>query len=188
MRIARILAAAAVFASLTAAAGIVATTANSQAMAPFGTDEDVAYSKAVWHAMTDAKLVGAKAIGSRPYEGTEPHGFILETLYDEVSVNGHSGLIIVKRNYGPKGATIEQIANDPAKHLGAVTVMFKREAGYDADNKDWFWAKYLPDGSLDKNPKGMQLAGRVAKGADAGCIACHTGADGGDYMFLKNEM
>ena len=49
------------------------------------------------------------------------------------------------------------------KHLGAVTVMFRREAGYDAQNKNWFWAKYLPDGSLDKNPNGMQLAGRVAK-------------------------
>ena len=187
MHIARILAAATLFASLTAVAGIMTTTANSQG-APFGNEEDVTYAKSVWTAMTDARLVGAKMIGSRPYEGTEPHGAILQTLYDEVTVNGHTGTIIVKRNYGPKGATIEQIADDPDKHLGAVTVMFKREAGYDADNKDWFWAKYLPDGSLDKNPKGMQLAGRVAKGADAGCIACHSGADGGDYMFLKNEM
>ncbi len=188
MQIARILAAATVFASLTAVAGIIATTANSQMKPPFGNEEDVSYAKAVWTAMTGAKLVGAKAIGSRPYEGTEPHGAILESLYDEIKVNGHTGLIIVKRNYGPKGATIEQIANDPAKHLGAVTIMFKRDPGYDADNKDWFWAKYLPDGSLDKNPKGMQLAGRVAKGADKGCIACHTGAEGGDYLFTKNQM
>ena len=155
---------------------------------PFGNEEDVAYAKAVWTAMTDAKLVGAKAIGSRPYEGTAPHGAILELLYDEVTVNGHAGEIIVKRNYGPQGATIDEVANDRAKYLGSVTIMFKRDAGYDADNKDWFWAKYLPDGSLDKNPKGMQLAGRVAKGADKGCIACHTGAEGGDYLFTKNQM
>jgi hypothetical protein len=32
-------------------------------------------------------------------------------------------------------------------------------------------------------PDGMQLAGRVAKGADEGCIACHTGAAGDDYVF-----
>ncbi len=187
MRIARILAAATLFASLTAAAGILTTTANSQG-APFGNEKDVSYAKSLWTAMTAARLVGAKMIESRPYEGTPPHGAILDTLYDEITVNGHSGLVIVKRNYGPKGATVEEIANDPGKHLGAFTVMFKRDAGYDADNKDWFWAKYLPDGSLDKNPKGMQLAGRVAKGADKGCIACHAGADGGDYMFLKNEM
>ena len=188
MRITSVFATATILAGLTAAAGIIATAGNSQEMAPFGGEEDVAYSKAVWAAITDAKLIGGKAIQTRPYEGTEPHGFILETLYDEVTVNGHTGMIIVKRNYGPKGATIDEVANDPAKHLAAVTIMFKREAGYDADNKDWFWAKYLPDGSLDKNPQGMQLAGRVAKGADAGCIACHKGADGGDYMFTKNEM
>ena len=68
----------------------------------------------------------------------------------------------------------------------AVTVMFQRESGYDDDNKNWYWAKYLADGSLDKNPKGMELAGRVAKGADAGCIACHSGADGEDYEFLRD--
>ncbi len=46
--------------------------------------------------------------------------------------------------------------------------------------------KYLPDGALDKNPKGMSLAGRVGKGADAGCIACHLGAGGEDYVFTTD--
>ena len=41
----------------------------------------------------------------------------------------------------------------------------------------------LPDGTLDQNPAGMQLAGRVAKGADAGCIACHSGSD--NYLFTN---
>ena len=58
MQIARSLAAATVFASLTAVVGIIATTANSQMKPPFGNEEDVAYAKAVWTAMTDAKLVG----------------------------------------------------------------------------------------------------------------------------------
>ena len=75
---------------------------------------------------------------------------------------------------------------DPAKHLGAITVMFRREAGYDDDNQDWFWAKFLPDGSLDKNAMGGALAGRVAKGADAGCIACHSGVD--DYVFTSDAI
>ncbi len=169
------------------AAGLLFTAgaANSQ-MAPFGGEEDVAYSKALWSAITDAKLVGANAIQSRPYEGTEPHGFILETFYDKITINGHSGTVIVKRNYGPEGLTVDEVANDPAKHLAALTVMFQRESGYDDDNKNWYWAKYLADGSLDKNPKGMELAGRIAKGADAGCIACHSGADGEDYEFLRN--
>jgi hypothetical protein len=60
--------------------------------------------------------------------------------------------------------------------------MFKRK-GYDGDNKDWFWVKFKPDGSLHKNPKGMQLAGKVAKGMPKGCIACHKAAPGGDYVY-----
>ena len=62
--------------------------------------------------------------------------------------------------------------------------MFKREAGYDEENRDWFWAKYLPDGALDRNPAGIELAGRVAKGMDAGCIACHTALGGEDLETL----
>ena len=63
--------------------------------------------------------------------------------------------------------------------------MFQREDGYDSDNQNWFWAKFTPDGGLDKNPKGMMLAGRVAKGKPKGCIACHTAAPGGDYIFTN---
>ncbi len=164
-----------------------ASAVNSQdMMAPFGGEEDVAYAGTLWNAITEARLIGANAIQTRPYEGTEPHGFVLETLYDKIAVGGHTGTVIVKRNYGPEGVTVDEVANDPGKHLAAVTVMFQREDGYDADNKNWYWAKYLADGSLDKNPAGKQLAGRVAKGADAGCIACHSGADGGDYEFLRD--
>ena len=46
---------------------------------------------------------------------------------------------------------------------------------------------YRADGTLDKNPKGMQLAGRVAKGAAKGCIACHTAAPGGDMVFNNDR-
>ena len=172
-------------AGLAAAALLAVGTANSQSP-PFGGDDDVAYSKQLWSALTDAKLVGDGAIRTKPYEGGEPHGFVLETLYGEVTVAGHTGTVIVKRNYGPEGLTPEEVANDAGMKPAAVTVMFFREAGYDDDNRNIYWVKYLTDGSLDKNPKGMQLAGRVAKGADVGCIACHSGADGDDYEFLRD--
>jgi len=152
--------------------------------APFGTDADAAYAAELWMQMVDAKLAGDGAVMSFPYEGVAPHGMMLETFYSQATVNGHTGRLIVKRNYGPEGVTIDNVLADPGKHLGAVTVMFQREDGYDADNQNWFWVKYLPDGSLDKNPKGMMLAGRVAKGADQGCIACHSGVD--DYIFTTD--
>ncbi len=156
---------------------------------PFGQPEDVAYAATLWQALSEARLVGPDAIHTTPYEGTEPHGFVLETLDSTLNVNGHTGVIVVKRNYGPEGVEVDAVANNPDKHLAAVTVMFRRETGYDTENKDWFWAKYLPDGTLDKNPKGIQLGGRVAKGNDeAGCIACHRSADGDDYLFIHNRL
>lgn len=156
--------------------------------APFGTDAEVEYAKLLWSLMEAEKLAGDGAIRSVPYEGGPPHGMMLETFYTTATLKGHTGQLVVKRNYGPEGVTADDVLMDPAKHLGAVTVMFKREDGYDADNQNWFWAKYLPDGTLDKNPKGMQLAGRVAKGAAAGCIACHSGADGDDYLYTSNGV
>lgn len=157
--------------------------------APFGNPDDTADAAALWQFMTSNHLAGGDGvIHSFPYEGLAPHGMMLETFYTQATINGHVGDLIIKRNYGPEGVTAEQVLSDPETHLGAVTVMFKREEGYDPDNMDWFWAKYLPDGSLDKNPKGMELAGRVAKGADQGCIACHSAAPGDDYVFTSDNV
>lgn len=156
--------------------------------APFGTDTDAEYAALLWEAMVAVKLAGEGSIMSLPYEGTDPHGMLLETFYTEATIDGHTGSLVVKRNYGPVGVEVEAVQMEPEKYLGAYTVMFRREAGYDVDNQNWFWAKYLPDGSLDKNPKGMRLAGRVAKGADAGCIACHTGAGGDDFLFTTDAV
>ena len=177
--------------TLLGAAAIVTVTMGSVAqsqMAPFGDDASVAYAAKVWDAMGKLNLTGDNAILSFPYEGTDPHDMMLETFYLNATIDGHTGALVVKRNYGPAGVEATAVLMDPAKHLGAVTVMFRREAGYDDDNKNWFWAKYLPDGSLDKNPKGMMLAGKVAKGAEQGCIACHTGAPGGDYLFTTDHV
>ena len=170
---------------MTAAAIAVAGGQAAAQDMPFGTEVETEYAKLLWDLMVAEKLAGDGAIHTFPYEGIDPHGKMLETFYTTATLNGHTGALVVKRNYGPEGVEAESIQMDPGKHLGAVTVMFQREDGYDADNANWFWAKYLPDGSLDKNPKGMELAGRVAKGAEKGCIACHSTADGDDYLFTK---
>ena len=155
--------------------------------APFGGPNSVSYAKALWTELENARLVGDNAIHSHFYEGIEPHGFVLEVYDADLTVAEHTGRVVVKRNYGPEGVSVEEVSNDPGGHLAAVTVMFRREAGYDEDNKNWFWAKYLPNGDLDKNPKDMQLAGRVAKGADVGCIACHSAAPGEDFLFVTDR-
>ncbi len=156
---------------------------------PMGSAEDIADSQALWKTLEKARLVGARAEKSRPYMGTPPHGKVLEILHQQVTVGGHTGMAIVKRNYGGPGVSINSVESNRGKYLKAVTVMFKREAGYDPEDKNWFWAKYKPDGSLHvKEKMGMkiQLAGRVAKGKPAGCISCHRGAPGGDFVFASD--
>lgn len=157
--------------------------------APFGDKEDISYANSLWKALERTHLVGSDAIQTVPYAGQPPHGKILETLESTVTVhnnqagpNGDTGVVIIKRNYAGEDASKESVANHPQQYLKAVTVMFKRQ-GYDPDAQDWFWVKFKPNGELHVNPKNMKLAGRVAKGMDQGCIACHKGAQGGDYVF-----
>jgi hypothetical protein len=153
--------------------------------APFGGEADVKYAKDLWTSMINESYAGKDSIMSQPYTGQHPHGAILDTIQGPINISGRLHHIIIKRNYGGPGVSKETVANDPEKYLKAITVMLKRP-GYDADNKDWFWAKFLADGSLDKNPKGMMLAGMVAKGKPKGCIACHTAAPGGDMVFTSD--
>lgn len=159
---------------------IIGGVALSQAA--FGTSEDQRFAQALWRTLGEQKLVGEHQITHVPYQGRAPHGAILEALTSTITVNGITGEVIVKRNYGGPGVSPSAVANDRGRFLGAVTVMFKRKPGYDAQGKDWFWAKYLPDGSLDKAPNGTALAGRVA-----GCIACHSTAAGGGMVFTTTK-
>ncbi len=155
---------------------------------PFGGQDDQDYAAQLWQVLTEMRLAGDDRITTLPYEGVEPHGFVLETLYATATLDGHDGKVIVKRNYGPEGVSVSEVQADRGGHLGAVTVMFQREEGFDPETNDWFWAKYLPDGSLDQNPAGVPLAGRVGKGADAGCIPCHAQAEGDDFLYTTDAL
>lgn len=155
---------------------------------PFGGPGNVAYAEDLWMALGQARLVGPDSFHATPYKGQEPHGAILVTMEGTISLQGHEGLAIVKKNHLGDDLTPAQVANDPERHLASITVMYQREAGYDPDHQNWYWAKYLPTGQLDTNPKGMKLGGRVAKGAGQGCIACHKNAPGGDYVFNHDRL
>ncbi|MBD3184809.1 hypothetical protein GF312_21180 [Candidatus Poribacteria bacterium] len=157
---------------------------------PFGTEDDVEFAKKLWKAM---KGYTDWPFKTDVYLGQSPHGAYLKMFYGVVTVNETPYHIIIKDNYMGKDKSgnklsMEDVAKDPQKYLAAVTIMLQQKKGYDPDNNDWFWAKYLADGSLDKNPKGMAMAGRVAKGMDAGCIACHKGAKDSDYLFFNDKM
>lgn len=140
----------------------------------FGGKIDVAYSKYIWENLE------ATTLNSTPatlYVGGPPHGAVREVL--EGKIDGQR--IIVKRNYGGEGVSIETVKKNRAKYLKAVTIMMKKP-GYDPKNNDWFWVKYKADGSLHVAPNKMQIAGK-----GAGCIGCHQSASGGDLVFIHNK-
>jgi len=181
----------AISAATVVSAGDVTEQSRAETQPPFGGQMNVEYAQALWDALAARDLVGENVIRTYPYEGNHPHGQALEYIETMVSVDGQDGLVMIKKNYGGEGdfdALKEGVLNDRMANLSSVTVMYQREAGYDPDHQDWYWAKFQPNGELENNPKGMSLAGRVAKGMNKGCIACHTAAPGGDYVFTHDRL
>lgn len=146
---------------------------------PFGTKADVDFANGMWKKISKAGFLG---LHDNLYVGGPPHGKVREVMEGVID----NKLVIVKTNYGGKDVSIANVKKDPKKYLKAVTIMVKKK-GYDTADKDWFWVKYAANGAILNNKKGMQLAGRVAKGMPIGCISCHQSASGADFVFSHNK-
>lgn len=98
------------------------------------------------------------------YGGSEPHGLLLTTYVNETAraaVNDGADRM-------PAGAIVVKEAYLPDRSLESVAVMYKVD-GYDPGHRDWFFARYDPDGSA-------RAHGRVQS-----CQECHR--DGLDYIM-----
>lgn len=106
------------------------------------------------------------------YEGQEPHGALLKVYINRKAAGNPEsppvGSIIIKENYTPE------------KKLAAITIM-QRSTGYDPEHNDWYWVKYTPEGAVAEM-NGMKLAGKLE-----GCIQCHGGAGGNDFLFINDK-
>lgn len=151
---------------------------------PYGGDDDVAFAQALWKEM-DGYMEWPMRSGV--YPGTSPHGDFLRVYANVVNIDGESHVAIVKDNFVGDDASVESVERAAKDYLVAVTVMVQRDPGYAPDHGDWYWVKYLPDGSLDTNAAGVELAGRVGQGESRGCIPCHANAQEGDYVFLNDD-
>lgn len=136
---------------------------------------DHQFAGALWTQMDQLRLVGPQAIVSRPYVGKQPHGAILDYLQTDVTVAGRTAPVMVKKNFGGKDIFIAKVWADPKPYLRGITVMYKREAGYDPAHQNWFYANYAPDGTV-------KAAGRVES-----CISCHKKAPGDDFTYSFNH-
>ena len=158
---------------------------------PAGTPDDIQYAQRLWSVLEQEHMVGNNAKALTPFIGAaRPHGWVLELESRMVRVGNHSGFVVVKKNYQGKHLAVADVERDRAKYLDSISIMFQRAAGYDPENKDWFWVQYQPDGQLFTMRKmGMKIAmaGKIMKGSspdkNRGCIYCHSSAGGGDYIF-----
>jgi len=155
---------------------------TAQANEPFGGKADVTFAKTLWETLKAQKLVGPDRINVQPFKGNEPHGAIQQVTNTTITIDGRTAKVIVKANHGGKDISVGGVYSNPNKNLGAYTVMFKKEDGYDAKNQNWFWAKYSPNGDLAKTPKAALVAGRFT-----GCIGCHAAAGGTDLETLTQD-
>ena len=158
---------------------VVGVAVRSEDEPPFGGPKSVATAKTLWQALEKQKFVGPERVNVQPFEGKQPHGAIQQVLSGSVTVGDRSAKVIVKVNHGGEGTTVQSVYADPNENLRAYTVMYKMPEGYDPTAKDWFWAKYAPDGALDNSPDGKPLAGRIAM-----CIGCHKATGGDDLETL----
>lgn len=162
----------------------------------YGSVSDIHYAEQLWQSLGAAKMVGPDANTEEPFfGGARPHGMILEIASGDISVNRHTGFVIVKKNYDGEGVSVAAVKHDRSQYLSSITVMYQREAHYDDDNQDWFWVKYKPDGTLFEkigNGQRTSLAGRLMKAEsrenNRGCIYCHSSAGGGDYVFYPSIL
>lgn len=148
-----------------------------------GTKQDNDYAAKLWKVMEENKLIGKDRVRSYPFVGKRPHGSIQEMVVTEATVDGHKGRLIVKHNYGADNdiSPHSVYSANAGENYVALTIMFKREKGYDSANNDWFWAEYYADGGIIKH-KGKDLTGRAPL-----CISCHAALGGEDREILNGR-
>ena len=132
-----------------------------------GKKEDLENAREHWERLEEKNVVGQNMIRSRPYHGSAKmnHGTVQTLLESKVKMNGHEGTVVVLHNYEtPTPEHLGDIFINPNKYLMAVSVMYKREQGFDEENADWFWALYNNNGMVfRKMTNGLGLVGRAEK-------------------------
>lgn len=157
---------------------------TAHAQLGYGGPPDVAFAAVLWQHLSDARLVGVNAFESKAYSGRHPHGPLVQVLYTSADLGGGRGELIVLRSYAGAGVSAQRVAEEPARYLQGIDVMYRRP-GYNPAANDWFWSSYRPDGSLRLDARGALLSGRIGQRSAFGCIGCHAGAPGADGVYSR---
>jgi hypothetical protein len=112
-----------------------------------------------------------------PRKAESPHGPFVRTYANTVAAADPGNL--------PYGSilVLEDYTEDQKQRTG-INILY-RVKGYDPKNGDWYWMKYLENGTVVRSPAsegGKPVAGRVMA-----CIDCHRKAGGNDFVFSNDE-
>ena len=127
-----------------------------------------------------AQLCFALTIKQREMDAADPHKDKFITVY--VNELGTNAMMHERNPRFPQGSVIvkEKLPSKDSTSPELLTVMIKREPGYNPGNGDW---EYM---ALDGDGKEVRARGRLEK-----CQACHQRAEHGDYVhrnYLPAEV
>lgn len=101
-----------------------------------------------------------------------PHSDISKTYANKVAADNPASL--------PDGSVLVREDYDAEKKRLSISVMY-RVKDYNKDHGNWYWIKYLDNGTVVRTSKdegNKPISGKVAS-----CIECHAKAAGKDYVF-----
>lgn len=100
--------------------------------------------------------------------GQSPHG-----VYHKIYINrALADALPIPDRISPVGTIIVKENLSSERVVDAITVMVKVK-DYNPEAGDWFWAKFTPQGEV------------LAEGTPKGCVSCHEGMDGNDYIIVR---
>lgn len=152
----------------------------------YGLAADVAFAKRLWTALEKDRWVGTDRRLAQAQKGDRPHGVVQQITKGELAVAGRTGRILVKANHRGDDATVAGVMRQPNRYLTGYAVMYRREAGYDPANRDWFWVVFDRNGAI-RTFENKAIAGRVDTGSTNGCIGCHRKVGGNDLETLTKK-
>ena len=104
--------------------------------------------------------------------GTNPKIYANPTAMQDLSAPPQGSIFVID-DYADNGKTRNN-----------VSIMY-RAKGSDPEHNDWYWLRYLPNGSIartDDTPGARPIAGEVKS-----CIECHDKAGGKDWVFSNDQ-
>jgi len=141
------------------------------ACASLGTPEDEAHVHDLWE-----RMQGYESWGQ--VDGWDGVLFSLDGTHGEYVQIWANGVALDDLENLPEGSIVvkEGYSDEAGEELNAITVMERREPGYDPENGDWFWGRFRADGTPTH-------AGRVGF-----CADCHASDTTGDFSFVNDDF